>query len=349
MKGAVPGLGPKKVEILSKAGFDDLSKLQDSDFYTICNLPGFGIISTYRLWEHTGHQIPYQEMIPFNESIEQPCYIENKEIKPWIQIKKNGITSLEPQDFKIEKTTVWSFPERGSWATHNPKYRGNWPPQLVRNILELYTTEGDVVLDPMIGGGTTAIECKLLGRNSISVDINPDAIRITNDRMNFQHDSNSYHKSFVGDARNLNLIENDSIDCVTIHPPYANIIHYAPLVNGDLSQFSNYSIFFKEFKKVIDEIYRVLKPGKKCAVLIGDTHNKNHYVPISTRMMIDFLKSGFVIKEDIIKREWNCESDHKLGKYANSDFLLTMHEHLFIFEKPTENLFKNSSIELLKE
>lgn len=36
--------------------------------------------------------------------------------------------NLQPQDFQTETTTVWSFPERGTWATHNPKFRGNWAP-----------------------------------------------------------------------------------------------------------------------------------------------------------------------------------------------------------------------------
>ena len=35
--------------------------------------------------------------------------------------------TLNPEDFKTECTTVWSFPKRGDWATHNPKYRGNVP------------------------------------------------------------------------------------------------------------------------------------------------------------------------------------------------------------------------------
>jgi hypothetical protein len=36
---------------------------------------------------------------------------------------------MENNEFKKEITTVWSFPERGKWATHNPKYRGNFAPQ----------------------------------------------------------------------------------------------------------------------------------------------------------------------------------------------------------------------------
>ena len=68
-----------------------------------------------------------------------------------------------------ETTTVWSFPERGSWATHKPTYRGNWAPQIPRNLILKYTKEGDLVLDPMVGAGTTLIEARLLNRAAISI------------------------------------------------------------------------------------------------------------------------------------------------------------------------------------
>ena len=146
--------------------------------------------------------------------------------------------------------------------------------------------------------------------------------------------------------RKLDKIRNESIDLIVTHPPYANIIKYAPSVDGDLSQINDYGLFFSEFRKAIKEFQRVLKPGAYCAILMGDTHNKSHFVPITAKIMIDFLKEGFILKEDIIKKEWNCESDRNLGKYSNSSFLLTMHEHLFVFRKMDdgEKPLTNSSI-----
>src|SRR5436853_7634912 len=56
--------------------------------------------------------------------------IENADIeigKPW-RIK----TFSPPTDYKAEEFTVWSFPNRGDWATHSGKYRGNWSPYISR-------------------------------------------------------------------------------------------------------------------------------------------------------------------------------------------------------------------------
>jgi hypothetical protein len=40
-------------------------------------------------------------------------------------VKEHVITKFEPENFKLETTTVWSFPERGDWATHKGNYRAN--------------------------------------------------------------------------------------------------------------------------------------------------------------------------------------------------------------------------------
>src|SRR5229473_3745739 len=89
----------------------------------------------------------------------------------------------EPADFHPETTTVWSFPERGTWATHDGSYRGNWSPYIPRNLLLRYTAPGDWVLDPFVGGGTTAIEAALLGRRAIAGDLNPAALAQTRDQL----------------------------------------------------------------------------------------------------------------------------------------------------------------------
>jgi len=64
----------------------------------------------------------------------------------------------------LETTTVWGFPDRGDWATHSGKYRGNWSPYIPRNVILRYSNENDVVLDQFVGSGTTLVEAKLLGR-----------------------------------------------------------------------------------------------------------------------------------------------------------------------------------------
>ncbi|WP_448583900.1 TRM11 family SAM-dependent methyltransferase [Thermocrinis sp.] len=254
-------------------------------------------------------------------------------------VKEHSIKEFEPKDFKLETTSIWSFPDRGSWATHKGNYRGNWSPYIPRNLILRYTQEGDLVLDQMVGSGTTLIECKLLNRRGIGVDINPYAIMLTQNRLDFKYKYEPEIRTYVGDARNLNLIEDESIDLIATHPPYANIVKFSKSskIEGDLSSVGNVDEFIKEMEKVAEECYRVLKPGKHCAILIGDTRRKKHLVPISVRVLEAFLKVGFILKEDVIKVQWKMKGTREKWRGSKYDFLLLAHEHLYIFRKPQKN------------
>lgn len=249
--------------------------------------------------------------------------------------RDSSTLKLHPQSFELECTTVWAFPQRGNWATHTSDWRGNWSPEVARNLMLRYSKEGDVLLDPMIGGGTTAIEAKILNRNIICSDVNDVALERTKKCLTFKVENKSWQKVIKRDARNLKQVNDESIDFILTHPPYTDIIKYS---NGkipeDLSNIHDLDIFVDELEKVAKELYRVLKTGKFCAILIGDTRRRTIYQPLAFRVMDRFIKSGFVLKEDIIKRQFNCKATgFWVNKSKESNFLLIMHEHLFVFQK----------------
>lgn len=62
---------------------------------------------------------------------------------------------LEPDNFELQTTSVWDFPDRGKWATHDASYRGNWSPYIPRNIILRYSSEQELILDQFTGSGTT--------------------------------------------------------------------------------------------------------------------------------------------------------------------------------------------------
>jgi len=238
--------------------------------------------------------------------------------------------------FEQEITTAWSFPERGNWATHNPKYRGNFAPQIPRNIILKYSKEGDFILDPMIGSGTTLIEAKLLHRDADGIDINPEAVSISKKALEFEYKTKSKQNVFVGDARDLSKYPDNKIDLIITHPPYLNIVQYSKNnIAEDLSSISSIPKFFNELRIISQELFRVLKEDHYCAILIGDTRKAQHYIPLSYYLLQTFLKTGFVLKEEIIKAQHNCVySKRWVQTAAKYNFYLIMHEHLFVFRKP---------------
>lgn len=243
------------------------------------------------------------------------------------------VIKWEPDDFELQMTTVWSFPKRGDWATHNSKYRGNWSPYIPRNLLLRYSNEGDAVLDQFAGGGTTLVEAKLLNRNIIGVDINPDAIELCKAATDFERENCGRVMVERGDARRLDFVPSESIDFVCTHPPYANIIQYSEDVEGDLSHL-DVPHFLEAMKPVAAECYRVLKKDKFCAILMGDTRQKGHMVPMSFDVMRIFQDAGFRLKELIIKEQHNCRATgYWKTNSVKYNFLLIAHEYLFVFRK----------------
>lgn len=248
-----------------------------------------------------------------------------------IKKKEAWLISLQPNNFKLEPTTVWSFPDRGSWATHSGKYRGNWSPYVPRNLILRYSNPGDWVLDQFMGSGTTLVEAKLLNRHAVGVDINPQSVSISETNLQFQCETNSKIFTRNGNATDLHFIKDSCIDFICTHPPYANIIKYSKGIEGDISLLG-VEKFLAEMQKVAEESYRVLKRRKMCAVMIGDVRKYGRVIPLGFRMMECFLQVGFTNKEIIIKEQHNCRSTEYWEK-QNNNFLLLAHEYIFVFQK----------------
>ncbi|MBR0092149.1 MAG: methyltransferase domain-containing protein [Lachnospiraceae bacterium] len=231
----------------------------------------------------------------------------------------------------MEESTIWSFPDRGSWATHSGRYRGNWSPYVPRNLILRYSKENDWILDQFLGSGTTLIEAKLLNRNAIGVDINPKSISLSKHNLEFQGPFNPRIHIRQGTARDLAFIKDNSIDLVCTHPPYADIIKYSDNIDGDISHLE-YDSFLDAMQDVATESIRVLKTGGICAFMIGDIRKSGYVLPLGMDTMRQFTNSGFVLKEIVIKEQHRCRSEVYWENRQRSFYLLA-HEYVFVLEK----------------
>lgn len=254
-----------------------------------------------------------------------------------IKLRRWKVEQSNPGNWAPEEWTVWSFPQRGGWATHVGDYPGNWSPFVPRNLIAKYTRPGNLVCDPMMGSGTTIVECKLLDRHAIGVDINPNAAIVAMNRLDFvASNSSSTATVHVGDARNLNLIKDCVVDLIATHPPYWGIVSYScSKIAGDLSSLE-LEDYLVAVQRAAQEFFRVMRPNGHCCILIGDTRIHQHYVPISAMILDRFLQSGFILKEDIIKLQHNTRSSARWSGKLHS-FYKIAHEHLLVFRKPDKN------------
>ncbi len=90
---------------------------------------------------------------------------------------KSGITHDEFVDWT---KSVWTFPTESAKRVGHP---APFPIELPRRLILFYTYEGDTVLDPFCGSGTTCIAAKKLGRNYIGIDTDPLYIDLASSRL----------------------------------------------------------------------------------------------------------------------------------------------------------------------
>jgi DNA modification methylase len=80
-------------------------------------------------------------------------------------------------------TDVWEIPFLSTVSKERTGYPTQKPEALIERIIQASTNEGDVVADFFCGSGTTPVVAKRLRRGWIACDVNPDAVRVTQDRL----------------------------------------------------------------------------------------------------------------------------------------------------------------------
>ncbi|MDP3445308.1 MAG: site-specific DNA-methyltransferase [Ignavibacteria bacterium] len=83
----------------------------------------------------------------------------------------------------VPLSDVWEIPFLNPKAKERTGYPTQKPVLLLNQILNIATDEGDLVLDPFCGSGTTCVSAKLLKRNFIGIDISKEAVELANSRL----------------------------------------------------------------------------------------------------------------------------------------------------------------------
>lgn len=192
-------------------------------------------------------------------------------------------------------TTLWEYPSQhydafgaAARAAGRPTvmqgdkdYAGATPSWVIWQVLTRYTREGDTVVDPMCGSGTTLDVAADLGRKGIGYDLAPPPTRADITQA---------------DARRLPA-RDASADFVFLDPPYSTHINYSddPRCIGKLEAASDSNdggaAYFKAMEAVIGEVHRILKPRRYMALYVSDSWRKRKGAPGEGSGM--FMPIGF--------------------------------------------------------
>ena len=101
--------------------------------------------------------------------------------------------------------SLWIIEKRDGSGAHSGDYHGNFVPQIPHQLFTRYTKKGDWILDPFSGSGTSLIEARRMGRNSVGIELRKDVAEESLLRIGSE-DSGAAADVIVGDSRTVDPV-----------------------------------------------------------------------------------------------------------------------------------------------
>jgi site-specific DNA-methyltransferase (adenine-specific) len=96
------------------------------------------------------------------------------------RLARNRINTIRKEDFLEWTKSVWTFSAVSAKKIGHP---APFPEELPSRLIQIFSFQGDVVLDPFVGSGTTCVAARRSGRHYIGYDINPDYVELAQKRL----------------------------------------------------------------------------------------------------------------------------------------------------------------------
>ncbi len=220
---------------------------------------------------------------------------------------------------EVQPTTLWDYPSQhyGTGRQGDAGYAGATPSYVVWNLLQRYTREGDVVVDPFCGSGTTLDVAADTRRNGRGFDLAP-----------YREDIEQ------ADARDLPL-DDETADFVFMDPPYSDNLRYSddPRCIGRINATDE--AYFEALDDAFAEGWRVLRDRRYLAVYICDYYAKKRgFVPIGMRCMA-LLAQRFRLIDHVCvtRRNRTLKQGNHRRAAVDGNFYLRGFNHLLVVKK----------------
>ncbi len=159
---------------------------------------------TYRIWYHPYKYFPYEKKLAKKELLNLGKIAQFVENKDFVEVKFSQKHGTKPEHLvyysafsignspvqQTQQSLLENSASKGKrqatrYSVHGlHEYKGKFNPQIVRGILNtLGFRNGERILDPFCGSGTTLVECALEGRSAHGTDINPLAVFLANTKV----------------------------------------------------------------------------------------------------------------------------------------------------------------------
>ena len=251
---------------------------------------------------------------------------------------RNRLNDLTPTDWlKFQK----------SWFIHNPpprrkevlKHPGKFPESMVQEFIQFFTKQGQTVLDPMAGTGSTLVAALRAKRHAYGIELNPEYADLARQVITRESDllgkeaTGLEAEIITGDAANVSSFFEigliPRINYLITSPPYWNMLHakgaetqrtrrqaeeldvYYSDDPGDLGNIDDYEQFVERLIQIYVGLKPVLENGAYLTIIVKNIKKKGRIYPLAWDLG-SALKDAYSLKDEKI---W-CQDDQRLAPYG---------------------------------
>jgi DNA modification methylase len=231
---------------------------------------------------------------------------------------KNKINDLTGKEW-IKFTCSWfifnaikeDIKQEKALDPNSESHPATYSPTMISDFISFFTKEGDNVLDPFMGIGSTAEACRRTGRIAYGTELNPKYHNIAIRR------SKDFEKTIInGDAKLIDTYGFPKIDFSISSPPYWDILNRSTGEfkkvrenkqldtkysenNLDLGNIDDYDEFIKSCAEVYVKMYNILRKGAHIVIIIKNVKKDGKFYPLAWDLAKE-LSSLYELKDEKI-------------------------------------------------
>jgi len=272
------------------------------------------------------------------------------------ECKKTHINCLTPKEWLKSQLGVLRFTYEKRDIRKKEQQPATCLIALAVKVVELFTHEGELVLDPFVGSGTTLIAAQDLNRNAVGFDLQEAYVDLCEERLASQNLFNATKQIAIqDDALHISdYLHDGKVSLIWTSPPYANLLNRKrknksrrDRKNDQYMKVEQYSqdprdlgtMPLEEYTAAMGDIYEsllpLLKPKGHCVINVPDMWWENERITIHVSLVEELRKRGYELRNTIIWDRTNIVNQIGIfGWPSNYITMGTTFEYLLDFWKP---------------
>jgi len=263
---------------------------------------------------------------------------------------------MAPKEWLKCQLGVWQFFYEARDIRDKNIHPATFPIALAKRVIELFTHQGELVLDPFVGSGTTLVAAQDTNRNAVGLDLHRKYIDLCKSRLSQASlFSNSEQIAIQDDARNISqYLDSETVSLIWTSPPYANLLNRERKNksrrfrnNEQLGRVEQYSqdprdlgtMPLEDYTTAMGDIFQsllpLLHPKAHCVINVPDMWWENRRITIHVSLIDELRRRGYELRNIIIWDRTNIVN--QIGIFGWPNNYITMgvtFEYLLDFWRP---------------